>query len=165
VQHVLQLLLREQVPIRQLATIFETLGQYASRTKEPVVLAELVRSQLARAISTRYRDTDGRLSVIVLDRSLEDTIHDAVELTEDGFLVRMPMDELDELCESIGSASARLTSAGRAPVLLVSPQIRAAVRHLTASRLPRLVVLSYNEMTRDTQVEAVERVGQTQAVS
>jgi len=63
VQQILHRLLREQVPIRQLGPILETLGEYASRTKDPVLLAEYVRHRLARAISNRYRDKNGRLSL------------------------------------------------------------------------------------------------------
>ena len=61
VQQILQLLLREQVPIRQLGPILETLGEYAARTKDPVLLGEFVRQRLARTISLRYRDKDKRL--------------------------------------------------------------------------------------------------------
>src|SRR6185369_15297616 len=67
VQQILQMLLREQVPIRQLGPILETLGDYAPRTKDPVLLTEYVRHRLARTICTRYRDKQNRLHVITLD--------------------------------------------------------------------------------------------------
>ena len=60
VQQILQLLLREQVPIRNLGPILETLGEYAPRTKDPMLLTEYVRHRLARTISNRYRDRQGR---------------------------------------------------------------------------------------------------------
>ena len=64
VQRMLQMLLREQVPIRQLSPILETLGDYAGRTKDPILLAEYVRHRLARAICARYRDADDKLHVV-----------------------------------------------------------------------------------------------------
>jgi flagellar biosynthesis protein FlhA len=165
VQQVLQLLLREQVSIRQLGPILETLGHYVSRTTEPVVLTEFVRSQLARSISSRYRGADDRLQVVVLDPSLEDEIRDGVELSDEGFFVRMSPAMIDAICESIDRAIEPLVVQGETAIVLVSPQIRPALKHLTASRLPRLVVLSYNEITRDTRVEVIDRVGQEQAVA
>ncbi|RIK72192.1 MAG: EscV/YscV/HrcV family type III secretion system export apparatus protein, partial [Planctomycetota bacterium] len=74
VQAVLQLLLREQVSIRQLGLILETLGDYGPRTKDPILLAEYVRHRLARQICTRYRDAEGRLHVIALDPAMEERI-------------------------------------------------------------------------------------------
>ena len=67
VQQVLQMLLREEVPIRQLSLILETLGDYAGKTKDLVFLTEYVRHRLARTICTRYRDAEGRLFVLTLD--------------------------------------------------------------------------------------------------
>ena len=89
VQQILQSLLREQVPIRRLSAILETLGDYAGRTKDRVVLAEYVRARLARTISTRYRDRDNRLHVVTLDPALEDRIRAGVEHSERGLLLRM----------------------------------------------------------------------------
>src|SRR5271170_8488440 len=89
VQQILQLLLREQVSIRQLAPILETLGEFAGRTKDPVLLTEYVRNRLARAICTRYRGKDNRLHVVTLDPALEDRIRAGLEHTERGLFVRM----------------------------------------------------------------------------
>ena len=74
VQQILQMLLREGVPIRQLGPILETLGDYAPRTKDPILLAEYVRRRLARTICDRYRDQDSRLHVVTLDPALEERI-------------------------------------------------------------------------------------------
>ena len=74
VQHILHLLLREGVPIRQLGPILETLGDYGSRTKDPILLTEYVRHRLARTICARYRDREGRLWVVTLDPALEDRV-------------------------------------------------------------------------------------------
>src|SRR5690606_1041838 len=79
VQQILQMLLREQVPIRQLSAILETLGDHCTRSKDPVLLTEFVRNRLARAICTRYRDKDNRLYVVSLDPALEDRIRAGID--------------------------------------------------------------------------------------
>ena len=84
VQQILQMLLREGVPIRQLGAILETLGDYATRTKDPILLTEYVRHRLARTICTRYRDHDNRLYVATLDPALEDRIRAGFDHNEQG---------------------------------------------------------------------------------
>jgi flagellar biosynthesis protein FlhA len=158
VQQILQILLREQVPIRQLGGILETLGDYAPRTKDPILLAELVRARLARTISTRYRDPGGRLHVITLDPALEDRIRAGFEHTERGLFVRMSPQAVEVTCRLIGEEAEKLVRQGHAPIVLVSPQVRAALKQITAAHLPNLVVLSYNEITRDTKIESVAMV-------
>lgn len=155
VQRVLQVLLREQVPIRPLGPILETLGDYASRTKDPVLLAEYVRHRLARAICTKYRDKENRLYVVTLDPALEDRIRAGIEHSERGLFIRMSPQAVDVTCKLLGNEVEKLARGNHPPVVLVSPQIRAGLKQLTASHLPRLVVLSFNEITRDTQIESV----------
>ena len=155
VQGVLQLLLREQVSIRQLALILETLGDYAGRTKDPVLLTEYVRHRLARQICTRYRDQDGRLHVIALDPAMEDRIRAGFEHNERGLFVRMSPPAIEATCNAIAAELPKLTTANHTPMVLVSPQIRAALKQITENQLPQLVVLSFNEVTRDTQIMTV----------
>ena len=158
VQQILQMLLRESVPIRQLGPILETLGDYAPRTKEPILLAEYVRHRLARSICTRHRDVQNRLYVVTLDPSLEDRIRAGFEHNEHGLFVRMSPQAIEATCRQIAVGVERLTLANHSPVVLVSPQIRAALRQMTASHLPNLIVLSSNEITRDTKIEAMAMV-------
>jgi flagellar biosynthesis protein FlhA len=155
VQQILQMLLREQVPIRQLGTILETLGDYAPRTKDPILLTEYVRHRLARSISTRYRDPENRMHVVTLDPALEDRIRAGFEHNERGLFVRMSPQAVETTCRRIAAQVEKLTAAGHPPIILASPQTRVGLKHLTQSHLPQLVVLSFNEITRDTQLESV----------
>ncbi len=155
VQQILQILLREQVPIRQLATILETLGDYAGRTKDPVLLTEYVRHRLARAICTKYRDPESRLHVVTLAPELEDRIRAGFEHNDRGIFIRMAPQAIEATCRMIGQEVEKLSQQHHAPVVLVSPQIRAALKQMTETQLPQLVVLSYNEITRDTQIESM----------
>ena len=152
VQAVLQLLLREQAPIRQLGIILETLGDYGPRTKDPILLTEYVRHRLARQICTRYRNAEGQLHVVAVDPAMEDRIKAGFEHNERGMFIRMSPQAVEATCRSIGAQLQKLHAAGHPPIVLVSPQIRAALKQLTENHLPQLTVLSFNEVTRDTQV-------------
>ena len=155
VQQVLQMLLREEVPIRQLGLILETLGDHAARTKDPVWLTEYVRHRLARTICSRYRDEEGRLHVVTLDPGLEDRILAGFEHNERGLFVRMSPQAIERTCQRIAPELEKLRTAGHTPILLVSPNIRPAIKQIITSQLPRTIVLSYNEITRDTSIESV----------
>ncbi len=155
VQQVLQMLLREEVPIRQLGLILETLGDHAARTKDPVWLTEYVRHRLARTLCSRYRDDEARLHVITLDPALEDRISAGIEHNERGLFVRMSPQAIETTCNLIGAELDKLTRMGHKPIVLVSPQIRPGLKQLTSAHLSRLTVLSYNEVTRDTKIESV----------
>ncbi|MFO0898313.1 MAG: flagellar biosynthesis protein FlhA [Pirellulales bacterium] len=155
VQTVLQMLLREGVPIRQLSAILETLGDYAGRTRDPVLLTEYVRHRLARTICSRYRDPQGRLFVVTLDPAVEDRVRAGIEHNDRGLFVRLAPQAIDALCRGIAKEVEKLVVAGRPGVLLVSPQVRPGMKQITAGQLPQLAVLSYNEVTRDTQLESL----------
>ena len=158
VQLVLQMLLREQVSIRHLPAILETLGDKSERTKDPVWLVEYVRHRLARTICSRYRDHENRLHVVTLDPALEDRIAAGIDHNERGLFIRMSTQAIDKTCQLISAEIEKLLREHHIPLLLVSPQIRPGLKQLTSSHLPRLVVLSYNEITRDTKIESVGMV-------
>jgi flagellar biosynthesis protein FlhA len=160
VQQVLQMLLREAVSIRQLGSILETLGDFAPRTKDPTVLAEHVRQRLARTICAVYRDQDHRMHVVTLDPATEERVRAGCEYNEEGLTVRLTPREVDKVCQAIAEQIEQLSSAGRPPIVLVGPQVRPLLKQLTAAHVPQLVVLSYNEITRDTRVESVGMVSE-----
>jgi flagellar biosynthesis protein FlhA len=155
VQQVLQLLLREQVPIRQLGTILEVLGDYGTKTKDPILLATYVRTKLARTISTRYRDENNVLNVVLLDPALEDQIRAGFEHSEQGLYIRLSPNAIEHLCKKILPELDKLTQMNLPPVVLVNPQIRTALKQMTSATIPGLIVLSYTEITHDTQVVGV----------
>ncbi|NOY42883.1 MAG: flagellar biosynthesis protein FlhA [Planctomycetes bacterium] len=155
VQGILQLLLREQVPLRQLALILETLGDYAGRTKDPILLTEYVRHRLARQICTHYRDAEAQLHVVALDPAMEDRIRAGFEHTDRGLFVRMSPQAVEATCSAISKELPKLTTAHHTPIILVSPQIRVALKQITDNHLPQLVVMSFNEVTRDTKIVTV----------
>lgn len=154
VQQVLQMLLREQVSIRQLGAILEALGDHAGRPdKDPIRLTELVRARLARTICTKYSDEHRRLKVVTLAPEMEDRIAASIDGT--GVNIRMSPQAIEATCEAIRREVQKLEQEQRPPVVLVNPVIRSALKRITQRHLPRLAVLSYNEVTRDTVVESV----------
>jgi flagellar biosynthesis protein FlhA len=123
-----------------------------------VLLTEYVRHRLSRSICNRFRDQQGRLFVVTLDPALEDRIRAGIEHSERGLFIRMSPPAVETTNKLIGAEIEKLVRAGHPPVLLVSPQIRAGLKQMTASQMPRLAILSYNEITRDTQIESVALV-------
>ena len=159
VHHVLCNLLRERVPIRNLETILETLGMYAERTKELGLLTEFVRHALSRTICQQYRDKDRVLRVVTFDPALEDILAAGVEHGERGMMIKLSPQVSEAVTRGISGQLEHLTGPGFAPVVLTTPQIRAALRQITSASLPNLAVLSLSEITRDTQVESAGQVG------
>ena len=155
VQKVLQNLLREGVPIRNLVTILETLADMAPVTRDVDYLTEYVREALGRQISQIYQE-NGVLTVLTLSPEWEEVIADALQHTDRGLTVALDPRVLQQLFGVLGQALEEHVLPY--PVIVVSPQIRMALKRLTERALPRLVVLSYNEISPDVQVNAVGTV-------
>jgi flagellar biosynthesis protein FlhA len=146
-------LLRERVPIRDLETILETLGEYADRTKDLTILTEYVRHALSRTLCQQYRDGQRVLHVITLEPALEDVLAQGFEFTERGLVVKLSPQVGEAITQELSKQLQKLVKAGKPPVVLCSPQVRAGLRQVTHVALPKLAVLSLNEVTRDTAVE------------
>ncbi|MBO2520336.1 MAG: flagellar biosynthesis protein FlhA [Firmicutes bacterium] len=158
VQRVLQNLLREGVPIRDLVTILETLGDFARATKDQIFLTEKVREALARQISKQYTNDQGYIPVITLDPAWEQEIADALQHTDRGLTIALAPERVEAFYDGLSRAVERAAAAGHQAVVLCSPVIRAAVRKLVARVLPRLAVISYNEVAPNAQVQSVGMV-------
>ncbi len=158
VQKVLQNLLKEGVSIRDLGTILETIGDYAPRSKDPEVLTEYVRNALARTICRQHVGRDGKMYVITLDPKLEDMVKSAIERTDRGTFLGLTPATVNKIAERIGKEVEKLVTAGHTPVILCSPQVRAQVKKIADTIQPGIAVLSYNEILRDVQVEALGMV-------
>lgn len=158
-QKVMQNLLRERVPVRDLETILETLGDYAARTKDLDVLTEYVRNALARTICKQYVDDNDRIWCLTLDPALEDLINGHLDRGERGTTNTMPPQTAKQISNQIASKATELTQTGRSAVVLCSPQVRSAVRKMIEAALPQVAVLAYNEIVPEVTVEAVGLVG------
>ena len=155
VHQVLENLLRERVPIRDLETILETLGDFAERTQNTVLLTEYVRSALARTICQRHRDEQRVLRVLMLDPDLEDVIAAGVNFSDSGLIVKLSLATSDAIRQSLTET---LAATEASIVLATSSSVRLGLRHLAATTFPRLAILSLNEISRDTQIESLGQV-------
>ena len=158
-QKVMQNLLRERVPVRDLETILETLGDFSTRTKDLDVLTEYVRNSLARAICKQYVDDRDRLWCVTLDPGLEELVNGHLDRSERGTTNTMPPQTAQQIVQRIAAKVTELTQTGSSAVLLCGPQVRAALRRMIESNLPHVAVLAYNEVVSDVAVEAVGMVG------
>ncbi|HET6328297.1 MAG TPA: flagellar biosynthesis protein FlhA [Planctomycetaceae bacterium] len=158
VHQVLNNLLREQVPIRDLETILETLGHYADKTKDLGILTEYVRHSLARTICQRLRDKNRVLHVVTMDPSLEDVLAAGFDYTDRGLVIKLSPQVSEAVTRAIANELKPMVSLGRTPIVLCSPQVRAGLKQITASTLPKLAIVSLNEITRDTEVESSGQV-------
>ena len=158
VHQVLKNLLRERVPVRDLEVILQTLGDYADRTKDLGILTEYVRNALAPSICQQYRDTHRVIRVITLDPALEDILAGGLEYSERGLLVKLSPQVAEATTRAVAHRLEKLVAAGHPPIVLCSPQVRAGLKQITSSSIPRLTVLSLNEITRDTEVESLGQV-------
>lgn len=155
---VMQNLLKEQVSIRDLLTIFETLADEANRTKDSEILTESVRRALARGITSRYRGDDGRVHVLNLAPQLEEFIANSLLQTEQGVQLVMDPRIAHGMIEGIATSIEQHPEIAGQPILLTSPTARRHIFKLTHRFIPQLVVLSHNELTADAHISSVGTV-------
>ncbi|TDA69405.1 MAG: flagellar biosynthesis protein FlhA [Clostridia bacterium] len=157
VQRVLQNLLREQVPIRDLVTILETLSDTARQTRDLDALTESVRQALARTISRLYAE-DGQLLVITLHPRLEQVLADVSQPTSQGLMPILAPEVSEKLVSRLGNLVQELMQRGRPPVILCSGRVRAALRRLLDRLLPNVAIISYQELIPELEVKSVGTV-------
>ncbi|MFA6043464.1 MAG: flagellar biosynthesis protein FlhA [Phycisphaerales bacterium] len=161
-QKILQNLLRERVPIRDLETIVETLADWGAKTKDLDVLTEYVRNALKRTICQQYAaklpDGTTKLTCVTLDPALEDQINAYIDRGPAGTAVNIPARLGARITDQIARALQQVVAAGQPPVVIASPQVRAVVRQLIEPRIPGAAVLGYNEVAGGVEVESVALV-------
>jgi flagellar biosynthesis protein FlhA len=146
VQKVLAGLLRERIPIRDLASILDAVADASRQTKEPLFLVEAVRHALARTITGRFRAADGQIHAAAISPTLDARLGQAL-VVQPGYVgLDLPAHEVRSLVEAVDRSLKRLTGEGRHPVLLCSTRIRLGLRSLLERHAPQLAVLSYEEL-------------------
>jgi flagellar biosynthesis protein FlhA len=159
IQRVLQSLLAEGVPIRDLGTIVEAIGDKARTTRDTSLLSEYARQALGRAITAPHLDERLRLQAITLDPAIEQEVSTSITQTTDGEYLAMDPPRAQAIVTALRSqvehATARGSHGGRGPVLLCSARIRRHLRRLIAQAQPHLAVCSYNEIAPGIDVETI----------
>ena len=158
VHRVLQALLLENVSIRDLASIVETLSDKGRITKDIGLLADYCRQTLARSILRPHLGPGDTLSAITLDGPLEAMLGDAVVQTGDGSYLNLDPGTVNAVLTALKGEYERVSALGMAPVVLCSAKVRRHLKQVSEPVVPRLVVVSYNEIQRDVDIQMVARV-------
>lgn len=155
IQKVLAKLLEEQVSVRNLPIIFETLADYSKYTSDVDVLTEYVRQALARQITAQYAVGNEPLKVLTISGKVEKLIADSVQQTEQGNFLSIDPGESQALLENIAQEVERVALLDQSPVILSSPAVRMYLRQITERYFPQIPILSYNELEASLEVQSV----------
>jgi len=158
IQKVLQNLLSEGISIRDLLTIFETLADHASTSRDTDVLTEYVRQSLKRAISNKYFPANEVTSVVTLDPKVEQEIMSSVKQTEQGAYLTMDPEKTKAIMDSVETEIAKLENLGKSPIIITSPIVRMYFKKLTEEYFKDLIVVSYNEVDSNVELQSVGMV-------
>ena len=158
IQKVLQNLLQEGISIRDLLTIFENLADHAVTTRVTDVLTEYVRQGLKRAISSKYFPANETTSVVTLDPKVEQEIMGSVKQTEQGAYLTLDPEKTKNIMESLKQEVAKLENIGKNPIVITSPIVRMYFKKLTEDYFKDLIVVSYNEVESNVELQSVGMV-------
>ncbi|MBD5555963.1 MAG: flagellar biosynthesis protein FlhA [Roseburia sp.] len=158
VQKVLQNLLREGISIRDLLSIFETLADHAPTTRDTDVLTEYVRQSLKRAISNKYFPSNETTSVITLDPKIEQEIMSSVKQTEQGAYLTLDPEKTKAIMASVDTETSKLENMGKSAIVITSPIVRMYFKKLTEDYFKDLIVVSYNEVESNVELQSVGMV-------
>ena len=156
VTQVLKNLLKEKIPVRNLVIILETLADYAAVTKDADTLTEYVRISMADTITNVFKNGKSDITVTTFDSRLEDQIMEIIkEGKGNSRNLGLTPEQVNILFKSIGKNIEKMVLDNRRPAILVSPQIRRYVRSFIEPVLPDVSVLSFSELTSDTELNTV----------
>jgi flagellar biosynthesis protein FlhA len=159
VQQVLGHLLREQISIRDLKTVLETLADWAPSVKSPEKLAEFVRRRFSRAITSKYTTPDGVLPLVNLTAMLEREMSEALQQTDEGSFLALEPGLAQMVINKLARASEKFGEIGQTPVLLAPAHLRPAVFNFVDRFAPGYAVISHNEVAANTKVQSLGVIG------
>jgi len=155
---VLQNLLEERIPIRDMRTIAEALAETGPRSQDPGALTAAVRVALGRSIIQHINGMGSEVPVITLDPSLEQILQSSIQAVSEGGAGIEP-GLAERMHRSLAESAHRQEAAGQAAILLVSPPIRPWLARLVRHSIPALQVLGYNEIPDNKQIKVVANIG------
>lgn len=158
VQKVLQSLVEENVSVRDLLTIVETLADYASATQDPGQLTEFVRAKMGRTIIKPYMGEEGTLPIITMSQEIDQILHGAMRPAEQGGYLALEPGVAQQIIQAINQATEQAMVADGTPVLLVTPQIRSQFAQLLNRFIPTLPVVSQAEIPADVKIQSAATV-------
>ncbi|KGE17511.1 flagellar biosynthesis protein FlhA [Paenibacillus wynnii] len=155
VQKVLAKLLREKISIRDLVTIFETLADYGTYSKDPDILTEYVRQSLSRQITQQFSQAGETMKVITVGPTLEKKIAESVQQSEQGSYLALDPVSTQTLYQRFTEQVNRLLQSGHQPIVLTSPTIRMYLRQVLERTMQDIPVLSYSELEPNIEIQSV----------
>ncbi|MCM3237707.1 flagellar biosynthesis protein FlhA [Heyndrickxia oleronia] len=155
IQKVLAKLLKENVSIRNLTIIFETLADFGKMSTDTDLLTEYVRQALARQITNQFLEEGNVLKVVTVSGKIEKMIADGVQQTEHGNYLSIDPNDSQAILEAVANQVEQLSLIGQTPIILCSPAVRMYVRQMTERYFPRVPVLSYNELEANVEVQSI----------
>ncbi len=155
IQKVLQNLLKEGISIRDLLTIFETMADYAATTRDTDVLTEYCRQALKRAISARFFEPGDTTSVVTLDPVIEQEIMASVKQTEQGAYLTLAPDRTKAIISATEAELKKLDDLGKSQIVITSPIVRIYFKKLVEDYFEEIIVISYNEIENDVEVQSI----------
>jgi flagellar biosynthesis protein FlhA len=155
VQKVLQNLLKEQVSVRDLLTIVETLADYAPITKNIDILTEYVRQRLRRSITKQYVNSTGEIALMTLDTEIEELIQSAIQHTEHESYLSLEPAVAQKVLAQLTTSAEKFSSMNYQPLILCSPGVRPHLKRMTERFMPNLVVLSHNEIDKRAKLKSL----------
>lgn len=158
IQKVLQNLLEEGISIRDLVTILETLADHAAVTRDPDILTEYARQGLKRAISSKYFTVGEVTNVVTVDSAIEQEIMNSVKNTEQGSYLSLDPERSKKIVEALGNELKKLEDMGKNPIVITSPIVRMYFRNLAKDYYKDIIVISYNEVESNVELQSVGMV-------
>lgn len=155
---VLQRLVSEGIPIRNLKGILETMARWGQKEKDPVVLTEYARADMKRQIAHKYAQSRDTLSAYLVSPGLEEALRQAVRQTSAGSYVVLPADQQQKLVKAVRDAVGDLRDRQAIPVLLTAMDIRRYLRKLIENDCPELAVLAFQELPSEIQIHAIGQI-------
>ena len=155
IQKILSNLLKENVSIRNLPIIFETLADYSKMTSDADVLTEYSRQSLAKQITTQYAGNNNVLKVLTVSGKVEKIIADSIQQTEHGNYLSIDPNDSQAILESMAKEIERASMMEQSPIILCSPAVRMYIRQMTERYFPHVPILSYNELESSIEVQSV----------
>lgn len=156
-QKILSNLLREGIPIRDLETILETIGDHANVLKDTDIITEYVRQSLKRTITHRFAEANS-LRVITLDTQIEDMIVSSVKKSDQGSYLAMAPDLIQRIVAASNQEIDKIKDVIPTVIILTSPVVRIYYKKLTEQFIPNITVLSYSEIDSTAQIQAIGNI-------
>ena len=162
-QRVLKNLIKDEIPIRELTAILESLGEHANKTKNSAILTEMVRKRLSRTITEQYKDEAGKILAITLDPALEHQMVSTLQQETDGMSLALPTETAMEISRKTAQTWKAVMDQGREKVILLcDSRIRSPLAVMLSRTVSMLPVVAYDEIVLGTEVEPIETISAKQ---